>query len=137
MVREWLRQNGYELNVKWDEWEKDDRSVVGDYMLDNNLADALSHLSWRLGIEIQHVLNLINPRLRSGLPTDLAMDAHNHWLVGEKHSGVWLFRTRSSSSIRDIRDHGGFDGCYADLCHWSVDEHCNKIRYPEKDGEML
>ena len=149
MVRDWMTRKGcYRQDGYWRHPRDKYSYTDGEY---GGLLweDTLFKLSVDFGFgSVQALLREINPRMRKGMPSEAARDAHD---------GFWL-------AVPDFACMGAhapivvtFDGegfgvwhpegfalpdstpTHAHLWHfWPCDEHGNKVRWPtDADGKML
>ena len=88
----------------------------------------------------QALLREINPRMREGVPSEAARQAHpGNWLVSgclnqskEKHFEVWHSRNLHLASNYPYNPDGKRIEC------WPLDEHGSKVRWPtDSEGKML
>ena len=105
-----------------------------------SLADDIQAVSDLCGETPQALLREINPRMREGVPSEAARQAHpGNWLVSgclnqskEKHFEVWHSRNLHLASNYPYNPDGKRIEC------WPLDEHGSKVRWPtDSEGKML
>lgn len=157
MVREWLLAN---------QWEPCGSSAAHLYYQcgSGEISEALLHedLGWVVDLlaqsyerSVQSILREINPRMRKGMPSQAAREAHGFkggmWVGsrGEAGSGGTLvfvsFDDSSSGLPLTVWDFSEFDTWEVgqseidnEWLFWPADEHGNKTRWPtDAEGSML
>lgn len=133
---------------KLDEWQGLTADMVREWLhkLDPSikpgasLADDIQAVSDLCGETPQALLREINPRMREGVPSEAARQAHpGNWLVSgclnqskEKHFEVWHSRNLHLASNYPYNPDGKRIEC------WPLDEHGSKVRWPtDSEGKML
>ena len=131
-----------------DEWQGLTADMVREWLhkLDPSikpgasLADDIQAVSDLCGETPQALLREINPRMREGVPSEAARQAHpGNWLVSgclnqskEKHFEVWHSRNLHLASNYPYNPDGKRIEC------WPLDEHGSKVRWPtDSEGKML
>lgn len=161
MVRDWLRQQEPRIkrttNVMTsagmgDVWTWPSGDTIRDAKMDAWLSSRVKDIALLEGRTVQSLLREINPRMRLGLPSDAAVDAHRHaggvWIgchgeLGHGGSIVFLSFDRDDNSAA-IWDGEEWRNMEAEMFEslpswrfWPCDAHGNKTRWPERDGVML
>lgn len=104
------------------------------------LHDSIAQLAEIDNRDLQSLLREINPRMRRGVPSEAARQAHpGNWLVSgclnqskEKHFEVWHSRNLHLASNYPYNPDGKRIEC------WPLDEHGSKVRWPtDSEGKML
>jgi hypothetical protein len=149
LFEQWLVRSGWERchkSLGRERWQKSDGRMV--YQLNaEDIPRSLALLSSWQKLSVQDLLRQANPRLRDGLPSRAALEAH-----GE--TGDWLASRRSLHTVRfvwSVNDYiqmiDGFDvfstenradeQMMQETSFWPCDAAGNKVRWPERDGVML
>lgn len=145
MVREWLEIHGWEVrecgNGSTDAKKRfTDRVSVLRCAWDSCLGWLLTRVAAAERMSVQALLREINPRMREGVPSEAARQAHpGNWLVSgclnqskEKHFEVWHSRNLHLASNYPYNPDGKRIEC------WPLDEHGSKVRWPtDSEGKML
>ena len=148
MVREWLTaQNATFRNGHWTHPNGKYRYKDGKY---GGLlwSLTLSQIAADFGkANEQALLREINPRMRKGLPSRAALEAHGEngdWVVFRNVLHAVRFVWTVCDAVQMV---SGFDvfrsdnpedaAMIAECLFWPCDKHGNKVRWPEKDGVML
>lgn len=151
MVREWLRANSYRLKVSdaaGEVWNGVQGLPVVLYHDGSELAGAVGRAASIDGRSVQALLRDINPRMRHGMPSDAARDAHQghagRWIASRcdeyTHTTIVSFLRGMTAVKLQFEDHRPTHDPSAELEKWSFwpcDAHGNKVRWPEKEGVML
>jgi hypothetical protein len=156
LVREWLKRTGWEPRT--DEWgEKrwfngNGRSIADKRVL---VTDGFRWIASQSDQTVQAILREINPRMRKGMPSEAAREAHGFkggmWVGsrGEAGSGGTLvfvsFDDSSSGLPLTVWDFSEFDTWEVgqseiddEWLFWPADESGNKTRWPtDAEGNML
>ena len=145
-VRDWLLANGWQqLKPNW--WEKGADGFLFDPQTFDQVWFWLYALAAIHETNIQGMLREINPRMRKGLPSRAALEAH-----GE--NGDWVVFRNVLHAVRfvwtgdAVQMVSGFDvfrsdnpedaAMIAECSFWPCDKHGNKVRWPtDADGKML
>ena len=145
MVREWLEIHGWEVrecgNGSTDAKKRFTYRVsVLRCAWDSCLGWLLTRVAAAERMSVQALLREINPRMREGVPSEAARQAHpGNWLVSgclnqskEKHFEVWHSRNLHLASNYPYNPDGKRIEC------WPLDEHGSKVRWPtDSEGKML
>lgn len=137
MVRDWLTSKGcYRQDGPWRHPTEKYSYTDGEY---GGLLweDTLFKLSVDFELaSVQALLREINPRMRAGIPSQEARDAHQGAWVGHSGGnrrnitiGLWDGPEFVRGPVR-----AGHPNAWS---YWPVDHSGNKVRWPEKDGVML
>ena len=145
-VRDWLLANGWQqLKPNW--WEKGADGFLFDPQTFDQVWFWLYALAAIHETNIQGMLREINPRMRKGLPSRAALEAHGEngdWVVFRNVLHAVRFVWTVCDAVQMV---SGFDvfrsdnpedaAMIAECLFWPCDKHGNKVRWPEKDGVML
>ena len=147
MVRDWMvgrgcyRQDGY-----WRHPRDKYRYTDGEY---GGLLweDTLFKLSVDFELaSVQALLREINPRMRKGVPSQEAINAHadRHWVAkSSQRGGVTRIIEIAMGSVVMVQTLSetqriGLDSLPEGWHYWPCDDHGNKVRWPtDATGEML
>ncbi len=148
MVREWLREQGFDMRiggllhagrylVEWEPIESAWRSTEA----------SLYAVAQYRNQSVQSLLREINPRMRKGMPSRAALEAHGEngdWVVFRNVLHAVRFVWTVCDVVQMV---SGFDvfrsdnpedaAMIAECSFWPCDKHGNKVRWPEQDGGML
>ena len=157
-VRRWLRGQGWQRDPSGDIpgqecWALADGSRGTVWLNQKNIAKTCTHLAICVALPVQSLLREMNPRMRLGLPSLAAQEAHS------RNGGVWIAchgELGNGGSIVfvsfDLHDnsvaiwdgdewHDADSEMVADMpnwCFWPCDANGNKVRYPvDAKGVML
>ena len=153
MVRQWLTKHGWEVrecgNGSTDAKKRftDRVSVLGcDW--DSCLGWLLTRVAAAERMSVQTLLREINPRMRKGMPSEAALEAHGEngdWVVFRNVLHAVRFVWTVCDAVQMV---SGFDvfrsdnpedaAMIAECSFWPCDKHGNKVRWPtDADGKML
>ena len=153
MVRQWLTKHGWEVrecgNGSTDAKKRftDRVSVLGcDW--DSCLGWLLTRVAAAERMSVQTLLREINPRMRKGMPSRAALEAHGEngdWVVFRNVLHAVRFVWTVCDAVQMV---SGFDvfrsdnpedaAMIAECSFWPCDKHGNKVRWPtDADGKML
>ena len=145
-VRDWLLANGWQQS-KHNWWEKGADGFLFDPQTFDQVWFWLYALAAIHETNIQGMLREINPRMRKGLPSRAALEAHGEngdWVVFRNVLHAVRFVWTVCDAVQMV---SGFDvyasdnpedaAMIAECLFWPCDKHGNKVRWPEKDGVML
>ena len=146
LVTGWLLANGWtQTKPRW--WERGEDG----FLFDSETFDSLWFWTYALAAiytagNVQGLLCKINPRMRKGMPSQAARDAH---------MGAWVGHMGGEFPLVTI-GHWGDDGSFAaglmlwdarkvaeaaeakyPCAFWPCDEHGAKVRWLEENGAML
>lgn len=144
-VREWLLSQGWaQTKPGW--FAKGEDGFLYDPQTFDRVYFWLYALAAVHDLTIQGMLREINPRMRKGMPSDAAINAHadRHWVAKSSQRGgvtriieiamgrVVMVQTLSETQRIDLNHLP--DGWH----YWPCDEHGNKVRWPtDENGDML
>ena len=145
-VRDWLLANGWQQSKpNW--WEKGADGFLFDPQTFDQVWFWLYALAAIHETNIQGMLREINPRMRKGMPSRAALEAHGEngdWVVFRNVLHAVRFVWTVCDAVQMV---SGFDvfrsdnpedaAMIAECLFWPCDKHGNKVRWPEKDGVML
>ena len=145
-VRDWLLANGWQQSKpNW--WEKGADGFLFDPQTFDQVWFWLYALAAIHETNIQGMLREINPRLRKGMPSEAALEAHGEngdWVVFRNVLHAVRFVWTVCDAVQMV---SGFDvfrsdnpedaAMIAECLFWPCDKHGNKVRWPEKGGVML
>ena len=141
MVRDWMTRKGcYRQDGYWRHPRDKYSYTDGEY---GGLLweDTLFKLSVDFGFgSVQALLREINPRMRKGMPSEAARDAHDgFWLAVPDFACLGAHVPIVVTFDGDGFGVGGQALAPAHLWHfWPCDEHGNKVRWPtDAEGKML
>ena len=113
----------------------------------NMVAPIVRFIAEREKRSTQDILRDINPRLRAGLPSRAALEAHGEtgdWICKRKMLHLVRFCWSVSEYLQMVE---GFDvfstedraaeAVLKESSFWPCDANGNKVRWPERDGVML
>lgn len=134
MVREWLRAQAPRVRFEtvhgvtgltevWT-WTASGEQVR-DRLMELCLAERVCLIASIEARSLQSLLREINFRMRPGWPTDVELQRHAWWLIGQPAIGVAL-RVTTAEYVRVWRDRS--DPEYVRVLCWPCDEHGNKVR---------
>ncbi len=137
LVTDWLLANGWTQNKpRW--WERGEDG----FLFDSETFDQQWFWTHALAAiytsgKVQALLSKINPRMRAGIPSQEARDAHQGAWVGHSGGhrrnitiGLWDGPEFVRGPIR-----AGHPNAWS---YWPVDHSGNKVRWPtDEQGEML
>ena len=146
LVTGWLLANGWtQTKPRW--WERGEDG----FLFDSETFDQQWFWTHALAAiytsgKVQALLSKINPRMRKGMPSQAARDAHmgawvghmggefplvtiGHWGDdGSFTAGLMLWDARKVAEAAEAKYQCAF---------WPCDEHGAKVRWPEENGAML
>lgn len=128
MVEEWLLKNGWYLSATNRLFVKE---VDGDIIAatSRDKGGSLRWIAEQEEMTLQQLLQVINPRMRPGWPSERALAVHQMWIVSTRGS---LSIGRYVPVSRELFSDG------KDVSCWPCDNHGNKVRWPTDDkGNML
>ena len=145
-VRDWLLANGWQQSKpNW--WEKGADGFLFDPQTFDQVWFWLYALAAIHETNIQGMLREINPRMRKGMPSEAALEAHGEngdWVVFRNVLHAVRFVWTVCDAVQMV---SGFDvfrsdnpedaAMIAECLFWPCDKHGNKVRWPEKGGVML
>ena len=146
-VRDWLLANGWQQSKpNW--WEKGADGFLFDPQTFDQVWFWLYALAAIHETNIQGMLREINPRMRKGLPSRAALEAHGEngdWVVFRNVLHAVRFVWTVCDAVQMV---SGFDvfrsdnpedaAMIAECSFWPCDKHGNKVRWPtDADGKML
>ena len=146
-VRDWLLANGWQqLKPNW--WEKGADGFLFDPQTFDQVWFWLYALAAIHETNIQGMLREINPRMRKGLPSRAALEAHGEngdWVVFRNVLHAVRFVWTVCDAVQMV---SGFDvfrsdnpedaAMIAECSFWPCDKHGNKVRWPtDAEGKML
>ena len=146
-VRDWLLANGWQqLKPNW--WEKGADGFLFDPQTFDQVWFWLYALAAIHETNIQGMLREINPRMRKGMPSRAALEAHGEngdWVVFRNVLHAVRFVWTVCDAVQMV---SGFDvfrsdnpedaAMIAECSFWPCDKHGNKVRWPtDADGKML
>ena len=147
-VSEWLRAQGFDMRLGG-------LLHAGGYLVHwepiasarQATEDALHAVVQYRKQSLQSLLREINPRMRKGIPSRAALEAHGEngdWVVFRNVLHAVRFVWTVCDVVQMV---SGFDvfrsdnpedaAMIAECSFWPCDKHGNKVRWPEKDGVML
>ena len=145
-VRDWLLANGWQQS-KHNWWDKGADGFLFDPQTFDQVWFWLYALAAIHETNIQGMLREINPRMRKGMPSRAALEAHGEngdWVVFRNVLHAVRFVWTVCDAVQMV---SGFDvfrsdnpedaAMIAECLFWPCDKHGNKVRWPEKDGVML
>ena len=146
-VRDWLLANGWQQSKpNW--WEKGADGFLFDPQTFDQVWFWLYALAAIHETNIQGMLREINPRMRKGLPSRAALEAHGEngdWVVFRNVLHAVRFVWTVCDGVQMV---SGFDvfrsdnpedaAMIAECSFWPCDKHGNKVRWPtDAEGKML
>ena len=146
-VRDWLLANGWQQSKpNW--WEKGADGFLFDPQTFDQVWFWLYALAAIHETNIQGMLREINPRMRKGLPSRAALEAHGEngdWVVFRNVLHAVRFVWTVCDAVQMV---SGFDvfrsdnpedaAMIAECSFWPCDKQGNKVRWPtDADGKML
>ena len=146
-VRDWLLANGWQQSKpNW--WEKGADGFLFDPQTFDQVWFWLYALAAIHETNIQGMLREINPRMRKGLPSRAALEAHGEngdWVVFRNVLHAVRFVWTVCDAVQMV---SGFDvfrsdnpedaAMIAECSFWPCDKHGNKVRWPtDAAGKML
>ena len=146
-VRDWLLANGWQQSKpNW--WEKGADGFLFDPQTFDQVWFWLYALAAIHETNIQGMLREINPRMRKGMPSRAALEAHGEngdWVVFRNVLHAVRFVWTVCDAVQMV---SGFDvfrsdnpedaAMIAECSFWPCDKHGNKVRWPtDADGKML
>ena len=146
-VRDWLLANGWQqLKPNW--WEKGADGFLFDPQTFDQVWFWLYALAAIHETNIQGMLREINPRMRKGMPSRAALEAHGEngdWVVFRNVLHAVRFVWTVCDAVQMV---SGFDvfrsdnpedaALIAECSFWPCDKHGNKVRWPtDAAGKML
>ena len=153
MVREWLEIHGWEVrecgNGSTDAKKRfTDRVSVLRCDWDFCLGWLLTRVAAAERMSVQALLREINPRMRKGMPSRAALEAHGEngdWVVFRNVLHAVRFVWTVCDVVQMV---SGFDvfrsdnpedaAMIAECSFWPCDKHGNKVRWPtDAEGKML
>lgn len=153
MVREWLEIHGWEVrecgNGSTDAKKRfTDRVSVLRCAWDSCLGWLLTRVAAAERMSVQALLREINPRMRKGMPSRAALEAHGEngdWVVFRNVLHAVRFVWTVCDVVQMV---SGFDvfrsdnpedaAMIAECSFWPCDKHGNKVRWPtDAEGKML
>ena len=146
-VSEWLRAQGFDMRLGG-------LLHAGGYLVHwepiasarQATEDALHAVVQYRKQSLQSLLREINPRMRKGMPSEAALEAHENgdWVVFRNvlHAVrfVWTGDAVQMVSGFDVfrSDNPEDAAMIAECSFWPCDKHGNKVRWPtDADGKML
>jgi hypothetical protein len=153
MVRGWLLSQGWELtetgNGSRDAKKRlADRIAVFGCQWDTCLGWLLLRVAAAHAITAQAILREINPRMRKGMPSRAALEAHGEngdWVVFRNVLHAVRFVWTVCDAVQMVSGFDVFRGdnpedaaMIAECSFWPCDKHGNKVRWPtDAEGNML
>lgn len=146
-VTNWLHAHGWETSrPNW--WEKGDDGFLFDAQTFDQQWFWLHALAAIHETDIQGMLREINPRMRKGMPSRAALEAHGEngdWVVFRNVLHAVRFVWTVCDVVQMV---SGFDvfrsdnpedaAMIAECSFWPCDKHGNKVRWPtDAEGKML
>ena len=146
-VRDWLLANGWQQSKpNW--WEKGADGFLFDPQTFDQVWFWLYALAAIHETNIQGMLREINPRMRKGMPSRAALEAHGEngdWVVFRNVLHAVRFVWTVCDAVQMV---SGFDvyasdnpedaAMIAECLFWPCDKHGNKVRWPtDAEGKML
>ena len=146
-VRDWLLANGWQQSKpNW--WEKGADGFLFDPQTFDQVWFWLYALAAIHETNIQGMLREINPRMRKGMPSRAALEAHGEngdWVVFRNVLHAVRFVWTVCDAVQMV---SGFDvfrsdnpedaAMIAECSFWPCDKHGNKVRWPtDAAGKML
>ena len=148
LVTDWLLANGWtQTKPRW--WERGEDG----FLFDSETFDSLWFWTYALAAiytagNVQQLLCKINPRMRKGMPSRAALEAHGEngdWVVFRNVLHAVRFVWTVCDAVQMV---SGFDvfrsdnpedaAMIAECSFWPCDKHGNKVRWPtDAEGKML
>lgn len=135
MVREYLERQEWTYDGRVDSVTGWRRGKDAFTLCALDLHYSLDWLARKEGRSVQALLRDINPRMRRGVPSEAAKQAHSMSWVGRSPYGGIMIGQWDGPIFR--RDAHGFASSPEEWSFWPCDAHGNKVRWPERDGVML
>ena len=146
-VRDWLLANGWQQS-KHNWWDKGADGFLFDPQTFDQVWFWLYALAAIHETNIQGMLREINPRMRKGMPSRAALEAHGEngdWVVFRNVLHAVRFVWTVCDAVQMV---SGFDvfrsdnpedaAMIAECSFWPCDKHGNKVRWPtDAEGKML
>lgn len=148
LVTDWLLANGWtQTKPRW--WEHGEDG----FLFDSETFDQMWFWTHALAAiytagNVQALLSRINPRMRKGMPSRAALEAHGEngdWVVFRNVLHAVRFVWTVCDAVQMV---SGFDvfrsdnpedaAMIAECSFWPCDKHGNKVRWPtDAEGKML
>jgi hypothetical protein len=146
-ISKWLVDNGWQ-QTKPNWWDKGEDGFLFDSHVFDQQWFWLHALAAIHETDIQGMLREINPRMRKGMPSRAALEAHGEngdWVVFRNVLHAVRFVWTVCDAVQMVSGFDVFRGdnpedaaMIAECSFWPCDKHGNKVRWPtDADGKML